>query len=49
MVYWTFSSSVLQGGEDAERLRGQLGEALRENQLLKRAVAIQNSRMQELR
>lgn len=31
-----------------ERLRGQLAEALREGQLLKRAVAIQNARLQEL-
>ena len=37
-----------QGGEP-ERLRSQLAEAQRENALLKRAVAIQNSRMQELR
>ncbi|EFN57660.1 hypothetical protein CHLNCDRAFT_142806 [Chlorella variabilis] len=33
---------------DPERLRGQLCEAQRENQLLKRAVAIQNARLQEL-
>ncbi|PRW59117.1 CUE domain containing [Chlorella sorokiniana] len=33
---------------DPEQLRGQLAEALRENQLLKRAVAIQNTRLQEL-
>ena len=39
----------LQGaGPDSERLRAQLQDVLRENQLLKRAVAIQNSRMQEL-
>ena len=42
--------SLLQGAPgEAEALRGQLAEALRENQLLKRAVAIQNARMQELR
>ena len=35
-------------GEQQQRLQGQLGETLRENQLLKRAVAIQNSRLQEL-
>lgn len=40
----------LQGSAgEAERLRGQLAEAQRENHLLKRAVAIQNARMQELR
>lgn len=33
---------------DAEQLRSQLAEATRENQLLKRAVAIQNTRLQEL-
>jgi hypothetical protein len=32
-----------------DRLRAQLAEVLRENHLLKRAVAIQNTRMQELR
>jgi pyruvate/2-oxoglutarate dehydrogenase complex dihydrolipoamide acyltransferase (E2) component len=39
------------GSDSAEvpRLRSQLAEAQRENQLLKRAVAIQNARMQELR
>lgn len=41
------SNFAAQGGE-AERLRGQLADMLRENQLLKRAVAIQNGRMQEL-
>lgn len=41
---------VLQGAPgDAEQLRSQLAEATRENQLLKRAVAIQNTRLQELR
>ena len=52
------ASSVLQAFEQAalvharggevEALRSQLAEALRENGLLKRAVAIQNVRMQEL-
>ena len=41
---------VLQGAPgDVEQLRSQLAEATRENQLLKRAVAIQNTRLQELR
>ncbi|PSC75400.1 S-isoprenylcysteine O-methyltransferase [Micractinium conductrix] len=40
-------AKAAQGGEP-ERLRSQLAEAQRENALLKRAVAIQNSRMQEL-
>lgn len=35
-------------GEEAEKLQGQLSEALRENTLLKRAVTIQNGRMQEM-
>ncbi len=37
---------TLQAGGDQERLKLQLQELARENQLLKRAVAIQNTRMQ---
>ncbi|KAL4425953.1 hypothetical protein ABPG75_009969 [Micractinium tetrahymenae] len=35
-------------GAEVERLRRQLGESQRENHLLKRAVAVQNARMQQL-
>ncbi len=51
-VLQAFEQAVAQRGKQcdgmdgAERLRTQLHEALRENQLLKRAVAIQNSRLQ---
>eukprot|EP00887_Chlorella_sp_A99_P004612 scaffold4.g4612.t1 len=46
------ASSVLQAfeqaaGGDAGKLKEQVAELARENQLLKRAVAIQNSRMQD--
>lgn len=40
--------SEKQGGPEGERSKLQVQELLKENQLLKRAVAIQNSRMQEL-
>lgn len=40
--------TTAQGGE-SERVGAQLADVLRENQLLKRAVAIQNNRIQELR
>ena len=36
------------GGGEGEKLRVQLAEVVRENHILKRAVAIQNSRMQEV-
>lgn len=54
-VLQAFEHAALQhakqqgSGAEAERLRLQLAEAQREGQLLKRAVAIQNLRMQELR
>jgi len=35
-------------GGDADALRGALDAALRDNAILKRAVAIQNARLQEL-
>lgn len=53
-VLQAFEHAALQhakqqgSGAEAERLRLQLAEAQREGQLLKRAVAIQNLRMQEL-
>lgn len=39
---------VQGGGQELEAVKGHLQEAMRENTILKRAVQIQNTRMQEM-